>query len=306
MSDHLPQPTAESDDAARKRAASFLGRVISKRYRIDDVIAMGGMGAVYRGEHVHMRRRIAIKILHPDTERLPELVKRFEREAIAGAHIQHQNVATATDFGEMDDGSYFLVLEYVRGVTLHEIIRRGPLPVPRAVHIARQLAAALDAVHAIDIVHRDVKPRNVMVAEAQGDLVKLIDFGLAKVSMDRLSAGGIEAERAERISSMPDSNRLTGIGVVFGTIAYLGPEAALGMDFVDACMRWASSSTRCSRASTRSRPEIHSSSSISSGPSDPRRSRSSRPASRCRRRSRPWCSACSRRFPPIAMPRAAR
>ncbi len=228
MSHALPQqPSAETDEAARKRAESYLGRVLSKRYRIDEVIAMGGMGAVYRGEHVHLRRRVAIKILHPDTERLPELVKRFEREAIAGAHIQHPNVATATDFGEADDGSYFLVVELVRGATLHEIIKRGPLPVARAAHIARQLAAALDAVHAMGMVHRDVKPRNIMVAEAQGDLVKLIDFGLAKVAVDRLSAVASEAERV----SVPD--RLTGTGVVFGTLAYLAPEAAFGMDAVD-------------------------------------------------------------------------
>lgn len=143
MSERPPETTLTPEEAAKQRAVSYLGRVISKRYRIDEVIAMGGMGAVYRGEHVHMHKRVAIKILHPDTERLPELVQRFEREAIAGAHIQHRNVATATDFGEAEDGSFFLVLEYVRGTTLHEIIRRGPMPAARAAVIARQLAAAL-------------------------------------------------------------------------------------------------------------------------------------------------------------------
>ncbi|WP_437991524.1 protein kinase domain-containing protein [Sorangium sp. So ce145] len=232
MSERPPQPPLTADEAAKHRARSYLGRVISKRYRIDEVIAMGGMGAVYRGEHVHMHKRVAIKILHPDTERLPELVQRFEREAIAGAHIQHRNVATATDFGEAEDGSFFLVLEYVRGTTLHEIIRRGPVPAARAALIARQLAAALDATHAMGIVHRDVKPRNVMVVEPQGDLVKLIDFGLAKVSVDQLrrSVASPESARAGA-DSLPV--RLTTAGVIFGTIAYLAPESALGMDFVD-------------------------------------------------------------------------
>ncbi|WP_437905630.1 protein kinase [Sorangium sp. So ce327] len=232
MSERPPEPTLTADEAAKHRARSYLGRVISKRYRIDEVIAMGGMGAVYRGEHVHMHKRVAIKILHPDTERLPELVQRFEREAIAGAHIQHRNVATATDFGEAEDGSFFLVLEYVRGTTLHEIIRRGPVPAARAALIARQLAAALDATHAMGIVHRDVKPRNVMVVEPQGDLVKLIDFGLAKVSVDQLrrSVASPESARAGA-DSLPV--RLTTAGVIFGTIAYLAPESALGMDFVD-------------------------------------------------------------------------
>ncbi|WP_437306190.1 protein kinase domain-containing protein [Sorangium sp. So ce388] len=234
MSERPPEPTLTADEAAKHRAASYLGRVISKRYRIDEVIAMGGMGAVYRGEHVHMHKRVAIKILHPDTERLPELVQRFEREAIAGAHIQHRNVATATDFGEAEDGSFFLVLEYVRGTTLHEIIRRGPMPVARAALIARQLAAALDATHAMNIVHRDLKPRNVMVVEPQGDLVKLIDFGLAKVSVDQLRRSAAAPESV-RMGLEPESRpvRLTTAGVIFGTIAYLAPESALGMDFVD-------------------------------------------------------------------------
>ncbi|HVY45556.1 MAG TPA: serine/threonine-protein kinase, partial [Minicystis sp.] len=214
---------------ARERAERLVGRVISKRYRVDAVLAMGGMGAVYRGEHVLMHKRIAIKILHPEIEGLPDLVKRFEREAVAGAHIAHPNVAAATDFGELEDGSYFLVLEYVRGPTLFEIVRRGPLPVRRAVHVARQLASALDACHATGIVHRDLKPRNVMVVEDQGDLTKLIDFGLAKVSVDRLST--LSAEDAARKSL--EEGRITGMGVIFGTIAYLAPEAAHGMDAVD-------------------------------------------------------------------------
>ncbi|XXY55090.1 protein kinase [Sorangium sp. So ce269] len=234
MPERPPEPPLTADEAAKQRAASYLGRVISKRYRIDEVIAMGGMGAVYRGEHVHMHKRVAIKILHPDTERLPELVQRFEREAIAGAHIQHRNVATATDFGEAEDGSFFLVLEYVRGTTLHEIIRRGPMPAARAALIARQLAAALDATHAMNIVHRDLKPRNVMVVEPHGDLVKLIDFGLAKVSVDQLRRSAAAPESV-RMGLEPESRpgRLTTAGVIFGTIAYLAPESALGMDFVD-------------------------------------------------------------------------
>ncbi|XXT19122.1 protein kinase [Sorangium sp. So ce429] len=234
MPERPPEPPLTADEAAKQRAASYLGRVISRRYRIDEVIAMGGMGAVYRGEHVHMHKRVAIKILHPDTERLPELVQRFEREAIAGAHIQHRNVATATDFGEAEDGSFFLVLEYVRGTTLHEIIRRGPMPAARAALIARQLAAALDATHAMNIVHRDLKPRNVMVVEPHGDLVKLIDFGLAKVSVDQLRRSAAAPESV-RMGLEPESRpvRLTTAGVIFGTIAYLAPESALGMDFVD-------------------------------------------------------------------------
>jgi eukaryotic-like serine/threonine-protein kinase len=154
--------------AAKARAAELVGQVISNRYRIVELVAMGGMGAVYRGEHLRMRKRVAIKVLHPDIEGLPDLVARFEREAVAGAQLQHVNTAAATDFGELDDGSTFLVLEYVAGQTLHDAIKQGGAMRPeRAVHIAKQLAAALGAAHAAGIVHRDVKPRNVMLVEGR-------------------------------------------------------------------------------------------------------------------------------------------
>src|SRR4051812_43176341 len=160
---------------------------------------MGGVGAVYLGEHVHMHKHVALKILHPDSAGLPDLVARFEREAVAGAHISHPNVAAATDFGELDDGSFFLVLEYVRGITLREVIQRGPVGSARAVGIAKQIASALSAAHAMDIIHRDVKPRNVMLIEGERDLVKVIDFGLAKLDLKQVSA--VAASRA----SAPDT-----------------------------------------------------------------------------------------------------
>src|ERR1051326_4691550 len=101
---------AAGSDAARARAEGLLGRVISERYRIDELVAMGGMGAVYRGVHLHMRKELAIKILPPETENFPELVARFEREAVAGAHVRHPHVAAASDLGKFDGVSYFLVL----------------------------------------------------------------------------------------------------------------------------------------------------------------------------------------------------
>lgn len=236
--EEAPPKQQESDLGAKERSSALIGRVVSERYRIAELLAMGGMGAVYRGEHLLLKKRIAIKILHPETENLPELVSRFEREAIAGAHIQHLNVAAATDFGKLDDGSYFLVLEYVRGTTLHQTIKNGRLEPRRAAHIARQIASALEAVHAMGIVHRDVKPRNVMLIEGKGDLAKLIDFGLAKFSMDRLTdslrtpiSGGpgrrpLGSGSSERRSQTNEGDRLTGVGVIFGTIAYLAPEAS--------------------------------------------------------------------------------
>ncbi|HVK68780.1 MAG TPA: protein kinase [Polyangium sp.] len=236
MTSKQPQGgTAQADRAAQDRARGLIDRVISDRYRIRELIAMGGMGAVYRGEHLLLKKRIAIKILHPETENLPELVKRFEREAIAGAHIQHPNVATATDFGKLPDGSYFLVLEYVKGKTLNQLLQDGPLPPRRAARLTRQLASALDAIHRLDIVHRDLKPRNIMIVDGPAETVKIIDLGLAKVKVNELSAG--DRERQDSRASIGDEDEygtLTVAGTIFGTIAYLSPEAADGMDAVDA------------------------------------------------------------------------
>jgi serine/threonine-protein kinase len=211
------------------REAAFIGRVISGRYRIEAPIAAGGMGAVFRGEHLHMRKRVAIKILHAETEGLAGLAAQFEREAIAGAHVSHPNVAIATDFGELDDGSYFLVLEYLRGVTLAEVLESGPMALARAIHIAKQVAAALQAVHAMGIVHRDVKPRNIMLVQGPEDQAKLIDFGFAKVPMERMSV----ARADDPLHSPPGDHAMGDADTVFGTIGYLAPEAARGMDAVD-------------------------------------------------------------------------
>jgi eukaryotic-like serine/threonine-protein kinase len=223
--------------AANARAAALVGRTISDRYRIVELMAMGGMGAIYKGEHLLMRKQVAIKVLHPDIEDFPELVARFEREAIAGAHVNHPNVAAASDFGKFDGDSYFLVLEYIEGVTLSDVLEaEGPLEALRAVKLVRQLAAALGAAHQRGIVHRDVKPRNIMICEPSivetaarrddDEIVKLIDFGLAKVPVEQLSS----------IARYPvaDGKELTNAGVVMGTVSYMAPETALGMSAVSA------------------------------------------------------------------------
>ncbi|WP_437586000.1 protein kinase domain-containing protein [Sorangium sp. So ce1000] len=202
----------------------LLGSLISGRYRVHELIGEGGMGAVYRGEQVHLRKQVAIKLLRPLARRMPELVARFEREAVAGAHIRHPNVVAAIDFGQLDDASFFLVLEYVEGTPLKDAMAGGRLPPARALRVARQIASALAAAHEKGIVHRDVKPQNILL-DAH-DQVRLIDFGLAKVNVDLLSS-------QSRKTAAP-SPALTSAGEVFGTLAYLAPEALRGMDAVDA------------------------------------------------------------------------
>ncbi|HEY5955103.1 MAG TPA: serine/threonine-protein kinase, partial [Polyangiaceae bacterium] len=138
-----------------------IGAIIAERYYIHSLIGEGGMGKVYSAEHVLMRKRVAIKVLHKELTTVRDVVQRFEREAMAAANIDHPNIATATDFGHLPDGSIFLVLEFVQGISLRSEVADGPLAVVRALHIARQIASALASAHARGIVHRDLKPENV-------------------------------------------------------------------------------------------------------------------------------------------------
>jgi serine/threonine-protein kinase len=188
--------------------------VLGGRYRIVRVLGAGGMGVVYRGEHVHMHKPVALKILHKHMTSMPEIVARFEREAVAAGRIQHPNVAAATDFGKLEDGSFYLALEYVEGQSLGSLIRKNPLDPLRALVIARQIAEGLGAAHAAGIVHRDLKPDNVQLVSREGitDWVKILDFGIAKLHID------------EGVGNQP----LTQIGSVFGTPEYMSPEQAQG------------------------------------------------------------------------------
>jgi len=117
-----------------------VGTVLAGRYRIDGLVDQGSMGRVYAGEHVLMKKRVAVKVLHTELTSVPEFVARFEREAMAAANIGNEHVVAATDFGKLDDGSVFLVLEFVEGKNLRDEIAEGPIPLVRALHIARQIA----------------------------------------------------------------------------------------------------------------------------------------------------------------------
>ena len=206
------------------RAKALIGTTISDRYRIEKLLGEGGMGAVYQAEHILMRKRMAIKVLHPEMTRLPEVVQRFEREAMAAAHIEHPNIVGASDFGKLEDGSFFLALEYVEGKSLREVIAGGRLELGRALHISRQIASALSRAHALKIVHRDLKPENVMLIEREGDrdFVKVLDFGIAKVQIGELTASDVGG------AAGPGQPVLTQAGMVYGTPEYMAPEQALG------------------------------------------------------------------------------
>ncbi|HWZ88293.1 MAG TPA: serine/threonine-protein kinase, partial [Polyangiaceae bacterium] len=197
-----------------------IGTLLADRYRIDALVGEGGMGKVYSAEHVLMRKRLAVKVLHRELTSVPEVVARFEREAMAAANIEHPNVAAATDFGKLPDGAVFLVLEFVSGRSLRDEVAQGPFAVDRALHVARQIAAALGAAHLQGIVHRDLKPENVMLVEKGGDpdFVKVLDFGIAKVPLGDLPG------------HTKQGNPITKAGMVFGTPEYMAPEQALGQN----------------------------------------------------------------------------
>jgi len=209
-----------SSSSGSSGADTRVGTTLADRYRIDALIGEGGMGRVYAAEHVLMRKRLAVKVLHRELTTMPEVVARFEREAMAAANIEHPNVAAATDFGKLPDGAVFLVLEYVQGKSLRDEIAAGPIAADRALHITRQVAAGLGSAHALDIVHRDLKPENVMLVEKGGDpdFVKVLDFGIAKVPIGDVALAG----------TTPAHTPITKAGMVFGTPEYMAPEQALG------------------------------------------------------------------------------
>lgn len=193
------------------------GHLIDGRYRVIEFLGRGGMGTVYKAEHVTIRRVVAIKLLHPSLARIPEVSRRFEREAFAIGRIAHPNCVNVSDFGRLDDGSLFLVMEYLEGRSLgDELAEKGRIEPLRALRILRHVLAGLGHAHDNGIVHRDVKPENVVLIEHEGnpDFAKILDFGIAKLMGTAAQDDG--------------GGRLTQAGVAFGTPIYMSPEQAVG------------------------------------------------------------------------------
>ena len=189
------------------------GTVIRGKFRIVRKVGQGGMGAVYEALHLRFNERRALKVMSPDVASDPEFVKRFEREAILTRRLQHPNAVRVDDIEEAEDGRPYIVMEFVEGQSLKRLIQEeGPLPVPRVSAIIKQVAAALEAAHQLGMVHRDIKPDNiVLLSTPAGEQAKVLDFGIAKLKESRLG----------------DTN-LTATGVVIGTPQYMSPEQALG------------------------------------------------------------------------------
>lgn len=196
-------------------SADLRGVVLDGRYEIGEPLSAGGMGTVYRGQQLALRRPVAIKLVKPGVRDRELHVRRLVREAQTTAMVKHPNVIEIIDVGVMQHGFVYLVMEQLEGQDLRSLLRKeGALPWPRVRNIAMQVVAALKAAHARGVIHRDIKPSNVLLVDqapgVRGDFIKVLDFGLAKCNADGRTP------------------TLTGAAEVVGTAAYLAPEVARG------------------------------------------------------------------------------
>jgi serine/threonine-protein kinase len=222
---HAAAPAAATAPAEAADAAfdSLIGATLAGRYEILRRIGEGGMGAVYEARHVVIGKRVAVKVLLEKFLTKSDFVARLLQEARLASSIGHENIVDVTDFGTTDDGRSFVVMEFLDGEALSQLImREAPLPVERSLRIARQVASALGAAHAKGIYHRDVKPENVyLVRRGEADFVKVVDFGISKaVKQGSPEEGG-------------DAYRLTHTGLLLGTPLYMSPEQARGDEDLD-------------------------------------------------------------------------
>ncbi|HEU5055077.1 MAG TPA: serine/threonine-protein kinase, partial [Kofleriaceae bacterium] len=195
-----------------------VGDILDSRYRITGLLGTGGMGSVYRAEHVTIRRPVAIKVLHPNFADDPDYARRFQREAFVTGRTDHPNCVTVSDFGPLAGGGFYLVMELVDGVLLADVLDEVErMPPRRALHIIRHVLRGLGHAHGNGIVHRDVKPANVILLKQDNDddFAKILDFGIAKL---------VDAAAAHD----PANNQLTRVGTTVGTPTYVAPEQAVG------------------------------------------------------------------------------
>jgi serine/threonine protein kinase len=215
----------EDLDATAPHHDPLLGTVLDRRYKLEARLGSGGMGDVYAARHIVIDKPVAIKILRKEYSDDPRQAERFIREARAASLIKHPNIVDVTDFGRLESGQIYFVMEFLVGITLGKELRlRGALTTRRTLSLSIQTCHALEAAHSKGIVHRDLKPENIFIvnpitgelddeaAGRQQDIIKLLDFGIAKMTWDE------------------QGRRLTKVGSIFGTPQYMCPEQASGKD----------------------------------------------------------------------------
>jgi serine/threonine protein kinase len=205
---------ALAQEKAGQTTENLIGQTLS-HYRIEKKIGEGGMGEVYLAQDTALTRKVALKFLPPEMQKDPVARKRFLREARSAAALDNPYICSIHEVGEFEAGA-FIVMEYIDGETLLEKLRRGPLRLNQVLHIASEIAEALQTAHGRGIVHRDLKPANIMLMKTGH--AKVMDFGLAK---QMVPSAGIESEEGS-VTAM------TGSGMTLGTLAYMSPEQLRG------------------------------------------------------------------------------
>jgi serine/threonine protein kinase len=189
-----------------------MGVVIDGRYRIDGRLAAGGMGEVFRATHVELGRPLALKMMKPELSGDSSFVDRFRREAMTASRLGHPHIVDIIDSGRTAEGQFYFVMEFLEGESLADVIARGPVEPRLALTLVSQMAEALDSAHKAGVIHRDLKPDNVIVLQRGGrPFVKLVDFGLAKA-----------------VSPSADQKQTT-VGIIMGTPQDMAPEQAAGL-----------------------------------------------------------------------------
>ena len=193
----------------------LIGTVAAGRYRVIKQLGEGGMGQVYLAEHIAIEKRIALKVLHAEYAHKGDIVARFQQEAISASRIKHPNVLDVFDFGQLENGCFYLAMEFLEGNDLADEIQRSRVIEP---YLALQICRALAAAHGKGVVHRDMKPENVFLQRTPDgeEVVKIVDFGIAQLRTNEEAAAGAS------------KRRLTRTGMIFGTPEYMSPEQAAG------------------------------------------------------------------------------
>jgi len=217
----MPAGDAAAELLEERHARLTPGTMVN-RYKIFGLLGKGGMGEVYLAEDTELHRRIALKLLPSNFTRDSDRVRRFVREAHAASALNHPNIVTIHEIGQLD-GVRFIVTEFIEGQTLRQQLHAGAMPLTKAIDVAIQIASALDAAHAAGIVHRDIKPENIMLR--RDGYVKVLDFGLAKLTEQPAFATDSQAASQVHVNTNP--------GIVMGTVNYMSPEQARAQE-VDA------------------------------------------------------------------------